>query len=97
MRNLKRTLLALAVFIMIAMLGFVGWAETPLGPEPEALAALRSDEDVIVTKGGLIAFAPARQRPRMWISPPAIAASGETVSIWGRPLVSLRIAIVNKD
>ncbi len=53
-------LLAVAV---IGAAGFVFWAETPQGPAPEALAALKSDGQVNVTQGDLIVFAPVNQKP----------------------------------
>ena len=63
MKLLKRILLGLLAVALLAMAGFVVWAETPLGPAPEALAALKSDSQVTVTTGDFITFAPANQRP----------------------------------
>lgn len=63
MKLLKRILLGLLVVAVVATLGFVIWAETPLGPAPEALAALESDSQVTVTTGDFITFEPANQRP----------------------------------
>ena len=44
--------------------GFVIWAETPLGPMPEALAALESDELVRVEQGEWFVFRPVNQTPK---------------------------------
>jgi hypothetical protein len=63
MKLLKRILLGLLVVAVVATLGFVVWAETPLGPAPEALAALESDSQVTVTTGDFITFEPANQQP----------------------------------
>ena len=63
MKIVKRFLLGLVVVAVLAVAGFVFWAETPLGPAPEALAALKSDSQVTVTTGDFITFTPANQRP----------------------------------
>jgi pimeloyl-ACP methyl ester carboxylesterase len=63
MKFIKRFLLALLVIAVLAVAGFVVWAETPLGPAPEALAALESDSQVTVATGDFITFTPANQRP----------------------------------
>ena len=54
------------LLIMIPSLfvaGFVIWAETPLGPMPEALAALESDETVNVTTTTWLVFSPSQVDP----------------------------------
>lgn len=63
MKLLKRILLGLLAVAALAGLGFVVWAETPLGPAPEALSALESDSQVTVTIGDYITFTPAGQQP----------------------------------
>lgn len=63
MKLLKRILLGLLVIVVLAGIGFVVWAETPLGPAPEALAALESDSQVTVKVGEYITFTPAGQEP----------------------------------
>ncbi|GAB4559451.1 MAG: alpha/beta hydrolase [Anaerolineae bacterium] len=55
--------LALLVVAALAVLGFVVWAETPLGPMPEALSALSSDGDVIVQADRWLTFLPAAGQP----------------------------------
>jgi pimeloyl-ACP methyl ester carboxylesterase len=49
----------------IAALGFILWANATMGPEQEALAALRSDEHVTVRLDQFIVFQPANKKPRM--------------------------------
>jgi dienelactone hydrolase len=56
-------LAALAAVVVIAALGFVIWAETPLGPMPEAVAAMVSDEQVTVTQDDDIVFRPNQTAP----------------------------------
>ena len=63
MKIFKRILLGLLAVTTLAGLGFVVWAETPLGPAPEALSALESDSQVTVNIGDYITFAPAGQEP----------------------------------
>jgi hypothetical protein len=58
MKIVKRIFLGLLVVAAFAGIGFVVWAETPLGPAPEALAALESDSQVTVTIGDYITFEP---------------------------------------
>jgi pimeloyl-ACP methyl ester carboxylesterase len=59
MKILKRILLGLLALVLIASLGFVVWAETPLQPAPEAMAALKSDSQVTVTVDNFITFQPS--------------------------------------
>src|SRR5512133_3813109 len=64
MKLLKRILLGLLVLVLVATLGFVVWAETPLKPAPEALFALESDAKVLVSQGDdYITFMPASSEP----------------------------------
>ena len=57
-RGRKIILVFLAV-VVIASVGFIVWAETPLGPMSEALQALNSDAKVRVTAGDWLVFQPA--------------------------------------
>ena len=51
-------------FIVAAViLGFMVWANTVLGPAPEALAALRSDAQVTVSLDKFLVFQPANKKP----------------------------------
>jgi hypothetical protein len=63
MKLIKRILLGLLIVVILAVAGFVVWTETPLGPAPEALAALQSDAQVTVTTENYITFTPANQHP----------------------------------
>ena len=59
MKILKSALLGLLVVTLVATLGFVVWAETPLKASPVALTALETNAQVKVTVGdGFIAFQP---------------------------------------
>lgn len=62
MKLLKRIVLGLLVVVLLISIGFVVWAETPLGPAPEALAALQSDSSVIVTAGEFTTFEPVNMK-----------------------------------
>lgn len=59
MKWLKRIGLGLILILLLAVLGFVVWAETPLGPAPEALDALQSDAQVNIAQDEFITFQPA--------------------------------------
>jgi hypothetical protein len=63
MKILKRIALGLLIIVALSGIGFVVWAETPLGPAREALAALKSDSQVTVTVDKYITFQPAAMRP----------------------------------
>ncbi len=58
MSTWKKILLALVVVLLLAVAAFVVWASTPLGPMPEALAALESDAVVQVTTDPWYIFQP---------------------------------------
>jgi hypothetical protein len=49
---------AIAATILIVVIGFIVWAETPLGPMPESHQALISDSTVDVSASRWLAFAP---------------------------------------
>jgi hypothetical protein len=59
MKILKTFLLGLLAVAILATLGFVVWAETPLQASPEALSALESDSRVSVSTEGYTTFTPA--------------------------------------
>lgn len=63
MKIIKSIFLGLLVVVILVGIGFVVWAETPLGPELEALAALESDSQVTVTIGDYITFEPTNVEP----------------------------------
>jgi hypothetical protein len=50
-RRRNKVILAITVPILVSLAGFVVWAETPLGPMPEAHTALQSDSSVDVRMG----------------------------------------------
>lgn len=62
MRIAKITLTALLAIILMAFAGFAIWAYTPLGPMPEAIAALESDDEIQVTTSPWITFTPQEAR-----------------------------------
>jgi hypothetical protein len=63
MKILKRIALGLLIVVALIGIGFVVWAETPLGPAPEALVALKSDSQVTVTVDKFITFKPSNLQP----------------------------------
>jgi hypothetical protein len=62
-RAFKRWWWVLLLIPVLVIGGFVIWAETPLGPMPEALAALESDELVQVEQGEWFTFRPVGSTP----------------------------------
>ena len=62
-KKLRVFLIALGVFVLLGLAGFVVWAETPLGPMPEALAALESDGRVTVDTDPWLTFTPLAAPP----------------------------------
>ena len=63
MKIIKRILLGLVIVVVLIGIGFVVWAETPLGPTPEALSALESDSQVTVTIDHFTTFQPVNVQP----------------------------------
>lgn len=63
MRTFKYVSLGIVLVLMVVTAGFLVWANTPLAPMPEALDALRSDDQVQVTEDGWIVFQPAGMQP----------------------------------
>ncbi len=60
MRRRTKIILAIAIIVpLTAVAGFLIWAYTPLGPMPEALASLQSDQEVNVSIGTWIVFQPS--------------------------------------
>lgn len=111
--NKKRQLfiaLSVALFLLIlAAAGFVVWAETPLGPMPEALAALETDSAVRVESdpwftfwpldaapnGGVIIYPGGRVDPRSY-APAARALAGEGYLVVITPM-PLNLAVLNAN
>lgn len=63
MKIFKRVLWGLLIMVVVFVLGFVVWAENPLGPASEALSALESDSKVSVTVDKYITFKPVDMEP----------------------------------
>lgn len=63
MKYLRITGIVLAVLLLVAVGGFVIWAETPLGPMDEAVAAMEPDAQVKVTSDRWIVFEPVGVQP----------------------------------
>ena len=63
MKIIKRIALGLVLVVALIVIGFVAWAETPLGPSPEAITALQSDANVTVTTDNFITFQPVNLKP----------------------------------
>lgn len=55
---LKRISIGIIIILVIATIGFVWWGNTPLEAMPEALAALESDNDVLVINKKWMVFSP---------------------------------------
>jgi hypothetical protein len=102
-------LVAFGAVVLAAVLGFVIWAETPLGPMPEAVAAMATDEHVTVVQDDLIVFRPNETTPSIGLvfypgahvdpvsyAPPmrALAAQGFLVVIAPMPL---NLAVLDSD
>ena len=63
-RSLWRWLLvAVLALLLVAVAGMLVWANTPLGPSPEAIAALVSDDQVQVEQGNWLVFRPVGVTP----------------------------------
>lgn len=58
MRRRNQILIVVLAVLCVVGVGFVVWAETPLGPMSEAVDALKSDSSVVVTVGEWLVFQP---------------------------------------
>ena len=109
MNRLRVALIGLLAVLVLAVGGFVVWAETPLGPMPEAVAALESNGDVTVQTHPWLLFAPSEKTPAIGLifypggrvdpvsyapAARAIAAQGYLVVI---PPVPLNLAVFAPD
>jgi hypothetical protein len=63
MRIAKWVLIGVVAAVLLALAGFTIWAYTPLGPMPEALAAMSSDDQVQVEAGPWLTFSPTGSQP----------------------------------
>jgi len=57
-RRRYKVIIAVLIAVIVVLVGFVVWAETPQEPMPEAYAALKSDSDVTVTIDRWLIFSP---------------------------------------
>lgn len=63
-RNSRIALIVIVGAVMLGGIGSLAWGLTPLGPAPEALAAMESNADVTVHDGGVfIVFTPTATVP----------------------------------
>ena len=62
--TLRRWLWLPAAGILLFIIGFITWAYTPLGPMPEATAALIEGDGLIVDQSQWIAFTPGELSPK---------------------------------
>lgn len=58
MRLRNKVIIVILLALTVVLAGFLVWAETPQGPMPEALAAMKSDSAVTVTNGPWLVFVP---------------------------------------
>ena len=64
MKRVNKIVLIILLLILAAMLVFIVWAKTPLGPMPEAVAAMQSNLEVEVNVGDWIEFRPTDNVPQ---------------------------------
>lgn len=58
MKTWMKILIAIVIVLAVAIAGFVIWGSTPLGPMPEAMAAMESDAAVEVATEPWLSFLP---------------------------------------
>jgi predicted esterase len=58
MRRRYKVVVGILLLLLVVLVGFVVWAETPLGPMPQALVAMQSDSIVTVSIGKWLVFTP---------------------------------------
>ncbi len=67
MKLIWKILIIIAILIVLMMTGFSIWAYTPANPMPDAVDALQSDTDVIVSSDGWVTFSPSTGVPETGI------------------------------
>lgn len=109
MKRLRIVLIGLLVVLVLAVGGFVIWAETPLGPMPEAIAALESNADVMVQTDPWLLFAPTGKTPTVGlifypggrVDPRSYAPAARAIALQGYlvviPPVPLNLAVFAPD
>ncbi len=65
MRKSLRVIFIITGLLVIITGAFVAWGATPAKPMPQALAALQSDAQVIVTTGKWLGFTPSASTPEI--------------------------------
>lgn len=91
----KKILVVFGILLLIAIAGFVIWAETPLGPMPEAEAALVSDATVTVETEPWYTFMPSGEvkdtgfiiYPGGRVDPRSYAPTARAIAEAGYPVV----------
>ena len=58
MQRRYKVIIAVLLAVVVVLVGFVLWAETPPNPMPEAYAALKSDSAVTVSMDRWLVFTP---------------------------------------
>lgn len=61
MKFLQKSVIILCIALLVFAGGFIVWGETPAQPMPEALTALKSDDQVRVDLGAYLTFSPTDQ------------------------------------
>lgn len=95
MKTFTKILIVLLAVVLVAVLAFTIWAYTPLGPMPEALAALQSDGQVTVTTEPWLIFQPTGQAkstgliiyPGGRVDPRSYAPTAHAIAAAGYPTI----------
>ena len=95
MNRWLKLLIGLAIVLLVAVAAFLIWAYTPLGPMPEALAALESDTLVQVVTEPWLAFQPVDEAkatgfiiyPGGRVDPRSYAPTARAIAQAGYPTV----------
>jgi hypothetical protein len=90
-RRRHKIILAILLPILALLAGFIVWAETPLGPMPEASIALQSDSSVDVRTGKWLVFSPVHSNmstaliiyPGGRIDPRSYAPTAHAIAVRG--------------
>ena len=102
-------IIALVVIVVVAGLGFVVWASATPDLEADAIAAMQTDEKVLIEQGDWIVFTPQSQEPKMGIifypggrvSPGAYAVTARNLAEFGYfvviPSMPLNLAVFAPD
>lgn len=109
MKTWMKILIAVGAMLAVAVAAFVIWGSTPLGPMPEALAALESDTNVTVVTDPWLSFLPAQDAqntglifyPGGRVDPRSYAPMARAIAEAGYPVVivpmPLNLAVLGVD